>query len=287
MRLHQFGLASLMAVSASLSASVVDGTFDNDLTDSGWDIQSDELNAWIADGKTWKRDASAGHAYCEADDTRDILAQLLDGSSLSGAYRITFTCMVPVGRDLVFELHSTDTTTWTSPINNFMLANSDDFGMGYAARKGGWSYTEHVRWQASVDGANLDLTVPQEIVIEDIALSNPALIGLFFGEVDSRTAGTNQYVDDVVLEPMTSGPADIENLVATAVSHESVQLSWDAVTDPDLVSYQVIRSEDESFDPTGADGDQMFSVTPPTTTFTDTGLTENTTYYYQVNALDQ
>jgi len=82
----------------------------------------------------------------------------------------------------------------------------------------------------------------------------------------------------------SAGIPPIENLQAIALSHESVQLTWDAITDPSLVDYQVIRSADQNFDVAG--GDDEFIVIPPATSFTDTGLEPETTYFYQVNARD-
>ncbi len=66
------------------------------------------------------------------------------------------------------------------------------------------------------------------------------------------------------------------NVVATPVSQSAITVTWSAATDDILVSgYEVYR-------------DAMFlaTVTAPTTSYGDTGLTASTTYSYEVRAFD-
>ncbi|MFW5830472.1 MAG: hypothetical protein ACOCXA_09460, partial [Planctomycetota bacterium] len=72
---------------------------------------------------------------------------------------------------------------------------------------------------------------------------------------------------------------DIQNLQALALSHESIQLTWDAVDG--AVRYIVSRGTESDYsDLTEIDND----VT--TNSFIDNGLTADQTYHYQVDAED-
>ncbi len=75
-------------------------------------------------------------------------------------------------------------------------------------------------------------------------------------------------------------PASPTGLAATA-GDGSVQLVWDANTEPDLLGYDVHRA-------TTAGGPYTRITTSPLATpgYTDTGLANGTTYYYVVTALD-
>lgn len=80
--------------------------------------------------------------------------------------------------------------------------------------------------------------------------------------------------------PVSAAPRDLTppatptGLAATR-GDTRVVLSWTAGTENDLASYRVLR-----------DGVVMATVTAPTTSFTDTGLTNDTTYGYAVAAYD-
>ncbi|MFW5830314.1 MAG: LamG-like jellyroll fold domain-containing protein [Planctomycetota bacterium] len=76
-----------------------------------------------------------------------------------------------------------------------------------------------------------------------------------------------------------SEPAPITGLNAIAVSHESVQLTWDAVANAD--SYTVTRSPDNDF----ADDDNTVFDNITTNSFTDMNLSADTEYFYQVDAI--
>jgi fibronectin type 3 domain-containing protein len=74
-------------------------------------------------------------------------------------------------------------------------------------------------------------------------------------------------------------------LTATATSSSSIGLSWTAVTPPancSISGYSVYRSTTSGFTPSSSN--LIASVTG--TTYTNTGLTASTTYYYKVEAVD-
>jgi hypothetical protein len=84
----------------------------------------------------------------------------------------------------------------------------------------------------------------------------------------------------------TTVPSAPAGLTATAVSSSGINLSWTAVTPPTnctISSYSVFRSTTSGFTPSSSN--QIGTVTSGTT-FSDTGLTASTTYYYKVEAVD-
>ena len=71
----------------------------------------------------------------------------------------------------------------------------------------------------------------------------------------------------------TMPPAQVTGLTATAVSGSQIDLSWIANTEPDLDHYNIYR-------------DGVFITQTNTTSFSDMGLTSETTYTYEVSAVD-
>jgi len=84
----------------------------------------------------------------------------------------------------------------------------------------------------------------------------------------------------------TTVPSSPTGLTATAASSSGINLSWTAVTPPancTITSYTVYRSTTSGFTPSSSN--QVGTVTSGTT-FSDTGLTASTTYYYKIEAVD-
>lgn len=82
-----------------------------------------------------------------------------------------------------------------------------------------------------------------------------------------------------VTTPDTIAPSQVVGLTATPVSSSQINLSWTAATDTGgsgLGSYLVFRG-----------GIQVAVVTAPTTTFSNTGLSANTSYAFTVQAVDK
>jgi hypothetical protein len=83
----------------------------------------------------------------------------------------------------------------------------------------------------------------------------------------------------------TSVPA-APSVTAAASSSSAITVSWTAVTPPancSITSYSVFRSMTSGFTPSASN--QVGSVTSGTT-FSNTGLTPSTTYFYVVEAVD-
>ncbi|MFC1976782.1 hypothetical protein ACFLWS_00720 [Chloroflexota bacterium] len=96
---------------------------------------------------------------------------------------------------------------------------------------------------------------------------------------DGSAYTSDAYIDDVFIGMSTSPPAAPTGLVATPSDGE-VSLDWNDNTDPDLDGYNVYRSL------TGDNYTYVDNVTAPTSNYTDTGLSNNVTYYYVVTAVD-
>lgn len=96
---------------------------------------------------------------------------------------------------------------------------------------------------------------------------------------------TDQVITFEVLDADATAPS-VPTLSASAVSSSQINLSWTASTDTGpanerssgVASYKVYRSTD--------DVTYSLRTTVATTSYSDTGLTAETTYYYKVSAVD-
>ncbi|MHA1813365.1 MAG: S8 family serine peptidase, partial [Candidatus Thorarchaeota archaeon] len=127
---------------------------------------------------------------------------------------------------------------------------------------------------ALILSANPDLTPPE---VRDILHTTSVDLGsagwdqyFGYGEVNAKAA-----VDEAGggTPPDTTPPAKVTGLTTETLSHTEIKLTWDANTEEDLDHYNVYR-----------DGTKIAETTD--TTYTDTGLTPETTYTYEVSAVD-
>lgn len=91
------------------------------------------------------------------------------------------------------------------------------------------------------------------------------------------TAGafTSQAANASTMSTATlAAPANVQ---AVALDHESIEVTWDLVAFPHPVDYEVCRSESTG----GPYAPCQFTGAPP---FVDSGLADETTYYYIVRA---
>jgi len=84
--------------------------------------------------------------------------------------------------------------------------------------------------------------------------------------------------------PDVTPPATVLGLSALAASDTVINLSWTANTEPDLDHYNVYRGTVNGF--TVTLGVTVPVGTPFTNSYSDTGRTASTTYYYRVSAVD-
>ena len=92
-------------------------------------------------------------------------------------------------------------------------------------------------------------------------------------QIDSKE-GTSPYISCTVVTSDTQAPSVPTNVTATAQSQTSILVGWTASTDNvGVTGYKVFRN-----------GGQV--GTSATTSYTDTGLSQSTTYSYTVSAYD-
>ncbi|MBW8034414.1 MAG: T9SS type A sorting domain-containing protein, partial [Planctomycetes bacterium] len=125
--------------------------------------------------------------------------------------------------------------------------------------------------------------------------SNDVYIGQY-------TSGGNNFdglIDDIRIYSRALSAAEIEALyyedgwplpaaptgLAAATGNGQVTLTWSPNTELDLSHYVVYQDTTQGFTPTSADS--VGKVLPPDTSFTATGLTNDTTYYFKVAAVDE
>ncbi len=81
----------------------------------------------------------------------------------------------------------------------------------------------------------------------------------------------------------TTSPTQTTNVIASA-GNKKVTLQWTANTDFDLDYYIIYRSTTSGFTPSTTDS--IGFAKSSATTFKDSGLVNNTTYYYKISAVD-
>ncbi|NQV37255.1 MAG: fibronectin type III domain-containing protein, partial [Candidatus Marinimicrobia bacterium] len=88
------------------------------------------------------------------------------------------------------------------------------------------------------------------------------------------------YENSLAISPY---PGQVANLMGQA-GHQKVILTWDANSESDLNRYAIYQSTTQDFTPTS--NDSIGQVAAGTETFTATGLTNGTPYFYQVTVID-
>ena len=76
-------------------------------------------------------------------------------------------------------------------------------------------------------------------------------------------------------------PKEVKNVTA-AIGSQVVNLSWDANIETDIEKYLIYMSETSGFEPTSEDNIGESA----TSSFSATGLTNNTEYHFRVAAVD-
>jgi len=92
---------------------------------------------------------------------------------------------------------------------------------------------------------------------------------------------TNEHMTKSQIEAVAILPPDATTLSLVSVASQTVNLSWTAVID--ALDYVIFRSTTDKGTP--APADEIDDTT--STTYQDTGLTNNTLYYYWVTARNQ
>jgi subtilisin family serine protease len=157
-------------------------------------------------------------------------------------------------------------------------------------------YVEH--WEEDGFSGNIEWTVKgvckSDVSLHTIELtdswdvtdivSNSDLLDLCLtihnnGTLQKRTSTDYIYAQIEWGVTEDTPPAKVTGLGVTTSSSSSLNLSWDANTEPDLSHYNVCRSS-------ASGGPYSLIASPATNSYLDTGLEPSTTYYYVVSAED-
>ncbi|WP_421896743.1 DUF7594 domain-containing protein [Marinoscillum sp.] len=132
----------------------------------------------------------------------------------------------------------------------------------------------------------LEIDVTQQVTTEysddqqiSLALTSngPEVINYYSKEA---TESTDHPQLVVVMSSDQDAPATPTDLSATALDDNKIDLTWGAVAEADLSHYNILRSTDN-----GSTYEQIVEGNL-TESFTDTGLSPSTTYYYKVTSVD-
>ena len=165
-----------------------------------------------------------------------------------------------------------NTTPPPAPTNLVATAGNAQVGLTWSASSGATSY--NVQRSTTSGGPYATIASPTTTSYTDTAVTNGTTYYYVVSAVN--TAGQSANSSQVSATPQLAIPPVPTNVVATA-GNAQVGLSWSASSG--ATSYNVKRS-------TTSGGPYTSIATPSTTSYTDTGVTNGTTYYYVVAAVN-
>ena len=177
-------------------------------------------------------------------------------------------------QNIVSWTYSTGSSTSppTTPTNLMATAGNGQVGLSWSASSGATSY--NVQRSTTSGGAYTTIASPTTTSYTDTGVTNGTTYYYVVSAVN--TAGESTNSSQVSATPQLAIPPAPTNLVATA-GNGQVGLSWSASSG--ATSYNVQRS-------TTSGGAYTTIASPTTTSYTDTGVTNGTTYYYVVSAVN-
>jgi subtilisin family serine protease len=183
------------------------------------------------------------------------------------------------GRDISLLTQSFGLTGVSNPSVSFwqrrQLEQNRDFGYVYVSTNGGSTWTQLAKYTGASDYAPTTISLAPYLGSANVRLR-------FRLTSDGVVVSDGWYVDDVLVTVDDSfPPTPPQNLLATPGDGQ-VALDWADNPEADLASYSVQRTTD----PPGASRTWASISTVTASNYTDTGLTNNTIYYYQVTAKD-
>ncbi len=158
-----------------------------------------------------------------------------------------------------------------TPTNLVATAGNAQVGLSWSASSGATSY--NVKRATTSGGPYTTIASPTTTSYTDTGVTNGTTYYYVVSAVN--TAGESANSSQVSATPQAVPPAPT-NLVATP-GNAQVGLSWSASSG--ATSYNVKRA-------TTSGGPYTTIASPTTTSYTDTGLTNGTTYYYVVSAVN-
>jgi fibronectin type 3 domain-containing protein len=163
-----------------------------------------------------------------------------------------------------------------APTNVTATAGNAQVTLNWTASSGATSYNIYRSTTSGGEGSTPYMTGVTTTSFTDSGLTNGTT---YYYEVSAVNAGGQSPVSsEVSATPQVPAPAAPTNLTATA-GNAQVTLNWTASTG--ATSYNIYRSTTS-----GGEGSTPYMTGVTTTSFTDTGLTNGTTYYYEVSAVN-
>jgi hypothetical protein len=162
------------------------------------------------------------------------------------------------------------------PTNVTASAGNALVTLTWTASTGATSYNLYRSTSSGGEGATPFLTGLTGTSFTDTGLSNGTTY--YYQVTAVNSSGESGQSGEVSATPQLTPPGAPTNLAATA-GPAQVSLSWSAVAD--ATSYNLYRAT-----ASGAEGGTPYLTGLTTTSFTDPGLTNGTTYYYQVSAVN-
>ncbi len=98
-------------------------------------------------------------------------------------------------------------------------------------------------------------------------------------DLADNASGLSRSVEATTIPPATDTAPDAPINLQATVGHRRVDLTWDAVTEPDVAGYRVLRLNGLSWDP-------ITNTLISGTSISDAGLVNGVTYSYVVTAVD-
>ena len=160
-----------------------------------------------------------------------------------------------------------------TPTNLVATAGNAQVGLSWSASSGATSY--NVKRATTSGGPYTTIASPTTTSYTDTGVTNGTTYYYVVSAVNTAGESANSSQVSATPQPPVAPPPPT-NLVATA-GNEQVGLSWSASTG--ATSYNVKRA-------TTSGGPYTTIASPTTTSYTDTGVTNGTTYYYVVSAVN-
>jgi hypothetical protein len=205
-----------------------------------------------------------------SDQTKAAITHLSD-IPFSGN---TLTITVPQESVSLFVLEPMQNPSPAAPTGLKATASSGQVALTWTASTGATSYKVYRSTSQGGEGATAYQTGLTATAFTDTGVSNGTT---YYYQISAvNTVGESARTVEVSATPQVPPPAAPTGLTAAA-GNAQVTLTWTASTN--ATSYDVFRSTTA-----GAEGTTPFRTGLTATTFTDTGLTNGTTYFYQVRA---
>lgn len=237
----------------------------------GWSPSSD------ATGYHVKRAVTSGGPYTQLD-APDATAYA-DASAANGARYFYVVSAVDAAGESADSAEVSATPEAPSappaaPTNLRATGGDGQATLAWSASSGATSY--NVERSTVSGGPYAQLAAASSPPYTDRTASNGTEYYYVVSAVDSGGESADSAEVTVIPDPVTSIPAIPMGLVASAGNGQAI-LTWSASSG--ATSYHVKRA-------TASEGPYAQVNTPSSTTYTDTSVTNGTTYYYVVSALD-